>query len=46
MCSHRLGADGEKRRVGGPPQDHQRQDRHRMPPTRAARRSVPPGPRV
>ena len=46
LCSHRLGADVGKRQVGGPSQDHQREDRHRMPPTRAVRRSVPPGPRL
>ena len=46
LCSHRLGADVGKRQVSGPSRDHQREDRHRMPPTRAVRRSVPPGPRL
>jgi conjugative relaxase-like TrwC/TraI family protein len=46
LCSHRVGADVGKRQVGGPSQDHQREDRHRMPPARDVRRSVPPGPRV
>jgi conjugative relaxase-like TrwC/TraI family protein len=46
LCSHRLGADVGKRQVGGPSRDHQREDRHRMPPARAVRRSVPPGPRL
>jgi conjugative relaxase-like TrwC/TraI family protein len=46
LCSHRLGADLGKRQVGGPSQDHQREDRHRMPPPRAVRRSIPPGPRL
>ena len=46
LCSHRVGADVRKRQVGGPSQDHQREDRHRMPPARDVRRSVPPGPRV
>ena len=46
LCSHRLGADVGKRQIGGPSQDHQREDRHRMPPARDVRRSVPPGPRV
>jgi conjugative relaxase-like TrwC/TraI family protein len=46
LCSHRVGADVGKRQVGGPSRDHQREDRHRMPPTRAVRRSVPPGPRL
>jgi conjugative relaxase-like TrwC/TraI family protein len=46
LCSRRLGADEGKRQVGGPSQDHQREDRHRMPPPRAVRRSVPPGPRL
>jgi hypothetical protein len=41
-----LGADPGKRQVSGPPQDHQREDRHRRPPTRAVPRSVPPGPRL
>jgi conjugative relaxase-like TrwC/TraI family protein len=44
LCSHRLGGDVGKRQIGGPSQDHKREDRHRIPPTRA-RRSVPPGPR-
>jgi hypothetical protein len=44
LCSRRLSADVGKRQLGGPSQDHQRKDRHHMPPTRAIRRSVPPGP--
>jgi AAA domain len=44
VSGHRFGADVEKSQVGGPSRDHQREDRHRMPPTRAVRRSVPPGP--
>jgi conjugative relaxase-like TrwC/TraI family protein len=44
QCS-RLGADDPKRQVAGPPRDRQREDRHRKPPTRAVRRSGPPGPR-
>jgi hypothetical protein len=46
LCSHRSGADVRNRQIGGPSRDHQREDRHRMPPTRAIRRSVPPGPRL
>jgi hypothetical protein len=46
LCSHRLGADVGKRQIGGPSRDHQREDRHRMPPPRAVRRSVPPAPRL
>jgi conjugative relaxase-like TrwC/TraI family protein len=46
LCIHRLGADIGKRQIGGPSQDHQRGDRHRMPPTHAVRRGVPPGPRL
>jgi conjugative relaxase-like TrwC/TraI family protein len=46
LCSHRFGADVGKRQVGGPSQDRQREDRYRMPPTRAVGRSVPPGPRL
>jgi conjugative relaxase-like TrwC/TraI family protein len=46
VCIHRLGADVGKRQIGGPSQDHQREDRHRMPPTHAIRRGVPPGPRL
>jgi conjugative relaxase-like TrwC/TraI family protein len=46
LCIHRLGADVGKRQIGGPSQDHQREDRHRMPPTHAVRRGVPPGPRL
>jgi conjugative relaxase-like TrwC/TraI family protein len=46
VSGHRFGADVEKSQVGGPSRDHQREDRHRMPPTRAVRRSVPPGPRL
>jgi hypothetical protein len=42
-CS-RLGADVGKRQVSGPSRDRQREDRHRMPPTRAVRGSGPPGP--
>jgi hypothetical protein len=45
LCSGRLGADVGKRQVGGTSQDHQRQDRHRRPPTRNVRRGSPPGPR-
>jgi hypothetical protein len=45
LCS-RLGADVGKRQVGGAPQDRQREDRHRRPPTRAVRRGSPPGPRL
>jgi conjugative relaxase-like TrwC/TraI family protein len=45
LCS-RLGADVGKRQVGGSSRDHQREDRHRMPPTHVVRRSVPPGPRL
>jgi conjugative relaxase-like TrwC/TraI family protein len=45
-CNHRLGADVGKRQGGGPSQDHQRKDRHPMPPPPAVRRSVPPGPRL
>jgi conjugative relaxase-like TrwC/TraI family protein len=43
LCIQRLGADVGKRQVGGSSRDHQREDRHRMPPTRDLRRSVPPG---
>jgi conjugative relaxase-like TrwC/TraI family protein len=46
LCSHHLGTDVGKRQIGGPSPDHLREDRHRMPPTRAVRRSVPPGPRL
>jgi conjugative relaxase-like TrwC/TraI family protein len=46
LCSRRLGADEVNRQFGGPSRDHQREDRHRMPPPRAGRRSVPPGPRL
>jgi conjugative relaxase-like TrwC/TraI family protein len=46
LSSNRIGADVRKRQVDGPAQDHQRKDRHRMPPTRAVRRSIPPGPRL
>jgi conjugative relaxase-like TrwC/TraI family protein len=46
LCSRGLGADIGKRQVGGPSRDDQREDRHRMPPPRAVRRSVPPGPRL
>jgi hypothetical protein len=45
MCSHPVGADAGKRQVAGPSQNRQREDRHRKPPTRTVRRSVPPGPR-
>jgi conjugative relaxase-like TrwC/TraI family protein len=45
LCSRGLGADVEKRQIGGTPQDHQRQDRHRRPPTDAVRRGSPRGPR-
>jgi hypothetical protein len=44
-CSRPLGADVAKRQVAGPSRDRQREGRHRMPPSRAVRRSVPPGPR-
>jgi hypothetical protein len=43
LCSHRPGPDARKRQAGGPPSDHQRDDRH---PTRPVRRSAPPGPRL
>jgi conjugative relaxase-like TrwC/TraI family protein len=43
-CS-RLGADVAERQVAGPSRDRQREGRHRLPPTRAVRRSGPPGPR-
>jgi hypothetical protein len=46
LCSRRLGADVGERQIGGPSRDGQREDRHRMPPTRAVGRSVPPGPRL
>jgi conjugative relaxase-like TrwC/TraI family protein len=46
LCSRRLGTDGGKRLIGGPSRDDQREDQHRMPPPRAVRRSVPPGPRL
>jgi conjugative relaxase-like TrwC/TraI family protein len=46
LCGQGVGADAGKRQVGGPSQDHQRKDRHRMPPTRAVRPSGPPGPRL
>jgi hypothetical protein len=46
LCSHSLGGDLEKRHIGGPSQDHQREDRHRMPPPNAVRRNVPPAPRL
>jgi conjugative relaxase-like TrwC/TraI family protein len=39
------GADVAKRQIAGPSQDRQRDDRHRKPPTRTVRRSVPRGPR-
>jgi hypothetical protein len=45
LCSRPLGADVWRRQVTGPSQDRQREDQHRMPPTRTVRRSVPPGPR-
>ena len=45
LCSRPLGADAGKRQVAGPTRDRQREDRHRMPPTRTVDRSVPPGPR-
>jgi AAA domain len=45
LCSRGLGADVEKRQIGGTPQDHQRQDRHRRPPTHTVRRGSPRGPR-
>jgi hypothetical protein len=43
--SRGLGADAAKRQVAGPSRDPQREDRRRMPPTRAVRRTVPPAPR-
>jgi hypothetical protein len=46
LCSHRFGADVGKRQINGPSQDHQREDRHRMPPPRNVRRTLPPGPRL
>ena len=46
LSSRRLGADVGKPQLGGPSQDHQREDRHRMPPTVAIRRSVRSGPRL
>jgi conjugative relaxase-like TrwC/TraI family protein len=49
LCSRGLGADVGKRQVGEAHQDHQRQDRHRRPPTRTVRtvrRESPPGPRL
>ncbi|HET9778263.1 MAG TPA: AAA family ATPase, partial [Propionibacteriaceae bacterium] len=46
LCSRGLGADVGKRQVGGTPQDHQREHRHRRPPTRAVRPGSPPGPRL
>jgi hypothetical protein len=45
LCSRGLGADVEKRPVGGTRQDHQREDRHRRPPTHTVRPGSPPGPR-
>jgi conjugative relaxase-like TrwC/TraI family protein len=46
LGSRSLGTDVGKRQVGGTPQDHQREDRHRRPPTRTVRRFSPPGPRL
>jgi ATP-dependent exoDNAse (exonuclease V) alpha subunit len=46
LCSRGLGANVGKRQLRGTPQDHQREDRHRMPPTRAVRPGSPPGPRL
>jgi hypothetical protein len=46
LSSNRMGADVRKRQFGEPAQDHQRKDRHRMPPKRAVRPSGPPGPRL
>jgi hypothetical protein len=46
LCSRGLGADVGKRQIGGTPQDHQREDRHRRPPTRAVRPGSPLGPRL
>ena len=46
LCGQRVGTDAGKREVGGPPRDHQRKDRHRMPSTRAVRPGSPPGPRL
>jgi hypothetical protein len=45
LCSRGPGADVEKRQIGGTPQDHQRQDRHRRPPTHTVRRGSPREPR-
>ena len=44
LCSRGLGGDVEKRQIGGTPQDHQRQDQHRRPPTHTVRRGSPRGP--
>ncbi len=46
LCSRRLRADERKPQIGGPSRDDQRGHRDRMPPPRAVRRSVPPGPRL
>jgi hypothetical protein len=46
LCRHRIGPDAGKRQVGRPSRDHEPEDRHRMPSTRAVRGSVPPGPRM
>jgi AAA domain len=46
LCSHHLGADEGNRQIGGPSRDDQREDRHRMPPPHAVRRSVPRGLRL
>jgi hypothetical protein len=46
LCSRRPGPDAGKGQAGGPSPNHQREDRHRRPPTRPVRRSAPPGPRL
>jgi len=46
LGSRGLGADAGKRQVGGPSRDREHEDRRRMPPTRAVRRTVPPAPRL
>jgi conjugative relaxase-like TrwC/TraI family protein len=44
-CSRPVGADVAKRQAAGPSRDRRREDRRRLPPPRAVRRSGPPGPR-
>jgi conjugative relaxase-like TrwC/TraI family protein len=46
LSSHRIGAETGKYQVGEPSQDHRRKDRHRMRPTHAVRRNIPPAPRL